>query len=288
MKSKTPLDYSIGQTYLTWIIGLFSVIMTMVLTIFFAIYEPETPAEVTPNFTIGIPFIADNQEQSEALIAKVSTQIKALPYVKKVQQIERNEIIRLLTPRMVDAEEAEGFDLAAFFDITTAGNVDKAKMKQDVKNILPGVTVEDYKQWRLLVREQNNAFKILAASCVVVIMIMIMVLVRLVTKLTLSSYGSIVDTLRLIGADKSFICSQFQNKNFISCLKGGLLGLLIGLSVVYGITFIPKILGFDLTIKPLLSIHFLPVFVMLLLMLALIGIIVSRSMVKGMLEKVDS
>lgn len=118
-----------------------------------------------------------------------------------------------------------------------------------------------------------------------IILAIIMLVVSLVTKTSLEAHHPVINSLRLIGADNSFIAKQFQKQAFVNCLKGGTLGLIGGISLMSILNALSKPLD---TVNPyFLDFKIIPSFVILFLVIPFVSIVVARLTVTWLLYRLE-
>ena len=284
-----PLNQDVGQTYLSWTVGLLSVVMVFILTGFFSFYDPYTDLNSEPSFTIEIPFLSENPDHSSVLVERVLVFLKTVPALKKIEVVEKDDLLKLLEPWVNNQSNLADLNLPVFIDITVDNSIplDTKLLTHQLRQIAAGIHVEPYGRWKSMVKIHHRTFQVLALGCVGLILSIMMILVSLVTKTSLMAYRSIVDILRLMGAKNAFIARQFQTQAFTSCLKGGFAGLIFGLIMVYGLSILPQIIGLPVLFEPLLRFNLLPFFLFLPFVTAFVSALVSRMTVSRLLYSLE-
>ncbi|RZI47061.1 cell division protein FtsX [Candidatus Finniella inopinata] len=282
-----PLNQDGGQTYLSWAVGFLSIIIVFMVMGFLSVYDPDTGSN--PTFTVEIPLIEKDPEQSAVLLEKVSTFLKTIPSLQKIEVVERSELINLLGPLANDLNTVEDLPLPILIDVTLDSKV-PVKIKgltQQLRQIAAGIHVEPYAKWHSMVQIHNRTLQTLVLGGIILILMIMMALVSLVTRTSLTAYRSIVDILRLMGARNTFIARQFQNKTFLSCLKGSFIGLVISLVVLYCLSMLPPLLSSPLLFEPLITFYQLPFFLLLPLVTAIVSAFVSYLTVLRLLHHLE-
>ncbi len=108
------------------------------------------------------------------------------------------------------------------------------------------------------------------------------------TRASLNVHSDIINVLRLMGARNRYIASYFQNSSFWLCLKGGAIGLLAAIPTVIFMGWLSRHLGMPkfFTAEPATGAW---VFILLLpIMIACVGMLVSRLAVIGTLMRLDA
>lgn len=284
-----PLKQDVGQRYLSWTMGLLTLVMVFILTGFFLFYDPYSNLDSQPSLTIEIPFLHESPDQSSILVEKVLAFLKTIPALQKIEKVEKETLLKLLQPWVSPSHPLEDLRLPIFIDVTLDDTVavDINFLSQKLRQIAAGIHVEPYSRLYSIVKIHHRTFQVLALGGLGLILSIMMMLVSLVTKTSLLAYHSIVDSLRLMGAKNAFIARQFQTQTFTRCLKGSFAGLVLGLVTVYGLTLLPQVIGGPLLFDPWLRIDLLPFFLLLPFVTAFVSTIVSRLTVSRLLRSLE-
>ena len=286
---KFPLKQDVGRTYLSWTVGLLSIVMVFILTAFFAFYTPSADLGPAPSFTVEIPLLHEDQVQTTVLVEKVAAFLKTIPGLQKIEIVEKSELLKLLEPWVTTQQPLEDLKLPIFIDVTLGNDsvIDIKSLTRQLRQLAASIHVEPYDRWHSTAAIYNHTLQSLTLGCIGFIMIIMMMLVSLVTKTSLMAYRPIVDILRLMGAKNTFIARQFQTQALISCLKGGFSGSFLGLLIIYGVSFLPQLVGMPILSKSVLKGQFLPFFIFLPFIIALVSVIVAWVTVNRLLYTLE-
>jgi cell division transport system permease protein len=258
--------------------------MVLLLIGFLGIYTSSLSLSSYQTFTIEIPTV-ENSEQSELLTRKVLNVLETIPTLKETKIIEKEQLISLLDPSLVQTDIIKDLGFPVFIDATFEDSplIDLQSLTHQLRQVVAGVLVEPHARWQSMVSTANRTIQTLGWVFVGFIFSIMMTVISLVTRATLISHLPIVDSLRLMGAKNAFIASQFQKQAFKSSFLGGSVGLVIGIILIYFLKSLPHFLGLPTFFLDFLTFKTLPYFLILPFGIALMSIIVARLTVSRLL-----
>ncbi|MEM9969688.1 MAG: FtsX-like permease family protein [Pseudomonadota bacterium] len=139
----------------------------------------------------------------------------------------------LLAPWFGAEFPVEVFTLPLLIEVRLSGegpNVEalRARLAADV----PGARYDDHGAWRMPMVEAANALRRVAITALVLILAVTAATIALAASAALAANGQVIDVLRLIGADDSYITRAFVRRFTLRAFAGAGAGAAVGLFAV--------------------------------------------------------
>lgn len=236
---------------------------------------------VTVQITAGDEAARDSQR--DAVVAL----LKKTPGIDTALPMSKSEVKDLLEPYLGAGNVTDDLPIPALIDVALSrdATVDFDALEKSIKKVAPDAELDDHGTWlqRFIHLAQNVQF--IAGGIVTLVGLATVAIVIFATRAGMAIHHDTIEILHLIGAKDSFIAGQFQRHFLWLGLKGGLIGLVVVLLSLLGISrlsfgmedaLIPK-LTFSVTL--LLALGVLPILASLLTMLT------ARQTVKSTLSR---
>jgi cell division transport system permease protein len=201
--------------------------------------------------------------------------LKKTPGIDSALPMSKSEIKGLLEPYLGSGNVTDDLPVPALIDVAISrdGTVDFDALEKSIKEVAPDAELDDHGTWlqRFIHLAENIQF--IAGGIVTLVGLATVAIVIFATRAGMAIHHDTIEILHLIGAKDSFIANQFQRHFLWLGLKGGLIGLVVVLLSLLGISrlsfgmedaFIPK-LTFSVTLLAALAV--LPLLASLLTML---------------------
>jgi cell division transport system permease protein len=120
------------------------------------------------------------------------------------------------------------------------------------------------------------SLEVIAYLFIGLIALTVMITITLITRSSLATHASVIDVLRLIGANNRYIALKFQKRAFWLALTGGLWGALIALPILFSLNWLSVWLGVPDVLKPTLSWMLLGIILALPFVVGGMSLIVAR------------
>lgn len=231
-----PLAKGKNAVSASWIIG----VMIFLLSLFVAAASlmntslERWQAGFENKLTIEIPLASDSGRTSST-VNQVVNAMRTMPQVNKVEVVRSDQLQDLIRPWVGQVDLLGNFQLPVLLDVELKPQteVDLTVLTSYLRQYAAGIQVERYTQWQQLITNLSYVFK--SASYIIAILVAVAALltVGLITRSGLIIHQNIVDIMRLIGANNRYVASQFQNQAFYVAFKGGIIGALLALPIIF-------------------------------------------------------
>ena len=185
--------------------------------------------------------IAAPAEMAEAQAETVETILSQTPGVGETRRLTDDEQALLLQPWFGSDITLETLRLPILIDVSLTGDgPDVIGLRQRLAAEAPGAVYDDHGRWRAPMIEAARGLRSLALVALILIATVTGVTVALAASAAISANGQVIDVLRLVGAEDSYITRAFTRRFTLRTLSGAALGLVTG---VIAVALVPTVAG---------------------------------------------
>ncbi len=185
--------------------------------------------------------IAAPAEMAEAQAETVETILSQTPGVGETRRLTDDEQALLLQPWFGSDITLEALRLPILIDVSLTGDgPDVIGLRQRLAAEAPGAVYDDHGRWRAPMIEAARGLRSLALVALILIATVTGVTVALAASAAISANGQVIDVLRLVGAEDSYITRAFTRRFTLRTLSGAALGLVTG---VIAVALVPTVAG---------------------------------------------
>jgi cell division transport system permease protein len=145
-----------------------------------------------------------------------------------------------------------------------------------LRQISQEIRIEEHSHWQHMHENLRLSLEVMAYLFIGLIAATVMVTITLITRSSLATHASIIDVLRLVGANNSYIAQKFQRRAFWLALKGGFWGVAIALPTIFFLNWLSLHLGVSEALKPTLTFSLLLAIVTLPFLVGCISLVAAR------------
>jgi cell division transport system permease protein len=196
--------------------------------------------------------------------------IKSTPGVKFVHKLRETDILKILEPWLNGTAIPDDFPFPTIFDVETEkdAKVDLLLMTDKLSKVSQGVRIHDHANWYVPVMKISDGLFGFAVILSILIFATVCATVIFITRKTLGVHLGTVKILQLIGANNSYIASQFERYYFAIGCRASLISIICSILTIVGMSFMLSDTIMSATIfKYVLMAVFVP-FVMILLIMS--------------------
>ncbi|MEM9278133.1 MAG: ABC transporter permease [Pseudomonadota bacterium] len=168
---------------------------------------------------------ADGREMDDAIRA-ASRIALSFDGVSRVTALNDAATARLLEPWLGSGLELNELPVPRLLTVTIAegANPDFSAMRQRVEAEVPGASLDDHRAWVDRLTTMAVTMVTIGISVFLLMMAATVTTVIFATRGAMAGNRDVVEVLHFVGADSSFISSQFQKHFLLLGLKGALVG----------------------------------------------------------------
>ena len=259
--------------FIPFIIGFLIYSVTIAMMSAFFTHQLTSEWSDALNGHMTIEFQSNVVGDSEALTDKqkeeVSEIIKSTPGIKRVKKLQETEILKILEPWLNSTSIPDDFPFPTIFDVESdrETKIDLLLLTEKLSKVSPGVKIHDHANWYAPIVKVSDGLFFFAILLSVLIFCTVCATVIFITKHTLKSHEDVVRILQLIGANNSYIASQFKQYYFSIGLKASLLSIILSLLTIIRVIFIYPGVSINSMIQYAVILLMVPVIATIILMI---------------------
>ena len=279
-------DHPSGRL-LPWVIAVMAYLAALGLAGVITLDQSVANWRVALSHTVTVQITGSDEATREKERDAVVGLLKTTPGIESALPMSKSEVRNLLEPYLGAGNVTDDLPIPLLIDVSLARDhaVDFDALRKSIKEVAPDAELDDHGTWlqRFISLAENIQF--IAGGIVTLVGFATVAIVIFATRAGMAIHHDTIEILHLIGAKDSFIAAQFQRHFVWLGFKGGLIGLVVALLSLLGISrlsfgmedaFIPK-LTFSATL--LVALVLLPVIASLLTM------VTARQTVKSTLSR---
>ena len=247
MRADIAFSTDDSHRFLPWLIGMMVTLAALLLCFVVTInsWVVERHSDYTDSFTVNIPVAEGERSPSDDTISKAIDLIGQAKGVASVARIEQPKLQEMLIPWLGTSAAAADLPLPAVLDVAIKENmtVDTAALQAALAQLSPNIEVDTHEAWVAAFMEFSAAMRSLIISFAGIIIVAIGLMIAFTSRASLHLHGKAVRLLHSIGAEDSYIASQFQREAFGLTLRGAFIGCVLAAAGFWGMGLYISSLG---------------------------------------------
>ena len=237
-RSDLPLDKDALSRFLPWLIAF--MVFLAVLAVAGMLVLDATAARWDRGIrgTLTVQIVpAETAAKDDERLQKVLLILGELPEVHRFETLGDAKLMTLLEPWLGSTAAAGDLPLPRLIDVElkTGAKLDVEKLSRRMEARVPGVTIDDHSVWLERLVRLIRTLEGLATMVLVFIGFSTVGTVVFTTRTGLAIHHNAIEVLHFIGAQDSYVASQFASRALMLGLKGGVIGLLLAAPTLWGI-----------------------------------------------------
>ncbi len=242
-RSDLPLDKDAHSRFLPWLIAFMVFLAVLAIGGILVLNATAARWDQGVGGTLTVQIAAtDEPAQDQRNLQEVLNVIAGTSGIERYLLIEEERMLSLLAPWLGEGASAADLPLPRLIDI---GLADEAQfdLKAFTRSIQLRVTeasVDDHRVWLQRLVNLIRSVELVALSVLAFIALATTGTVIFTTRTGLAIHKEAIEVLHLIGAQDSYIAAQFASRAMMLGLKGGVIGLLLGLPALLSVGYLAK------------------------------------------------
>lgn len=237
-RSDLPLDRDALSRFLPWLIAfmVFLAVLAMAGVLVLNATAARWDRGITGTLTVQI-IPADDPSKDDDRLQKVLKILAETPEVDRFETLGDDKLLALLEPWLGTGVGAQDLPLPRLVDVELKpdAKLDVEALSRRVEARVPGVSIDDHSLWLERLVHLIRTVEGLASLILVLIGLATVGTVVFTTRTGLAIHRNAIEVLHFIGAQDSYVASQFAGRALTLGLKGGLAGLLLAAPTLWGI-----------------------------------------------------
>lgn len=247
-RADLPFERDQATRFLPWIVALMVFLGALSLAAATAIGSAidRWDTDLTGRITVQVPA---NQASPVALALMVEA-LTATPGITKAETLSAEATRALVEPWLGAVGADLDLPLPAVIDVeTAAGTVfDVNLLAGRLIKIAPGIIVDDHRVWLAPLIRIARTVELIAFAILALIGMTAIAVVIFATRSGLAVHSAIINLLHVMGAQDAYIARQFQMQAMMLGTRGGIIGGIAALIVLFILTTMSA--GIDVALLP--------------------------------------
>ncbi len=277
-RSDLPLDSDAHSRFLPWLIAfmVFLAVLAMAAVLVLGATAQRWDRGVSGTLTVQLA-PTDNPARDDENQKDVLALLAGTPGIERYEALGKDKLLKLLEPWLGGATEAADLPLPRLIDVKllAGADLDARALERRLRVRVPGASVDDHRVWLERLLRLIRTVELVAGVILAFIALATIGTVVFTTRTGLAVHREAIEVLHLIGARDSYIAGQFAGRALILGLKGGLIGLALGVPALAGIGYLATTLG--TAVLPQLSIGVLHWLAVIALPFAVAGLAMATA-----------
>jgi len=237
-RSDLPLDRDALSRFLPWLIAfmVFLAVLAMAGVLVLNATAARWDRGITGTLTVQI-VPADDPSKDDDRLQKVLKILAETPEVDRFETLGDDKLLALLEPWLGTGAGAQDLPLPRLVDVELKpdAKLDVEALSRRVEARVPGVSIDDHSVWLERLVRLIRTVEGLASVILVLIALATIGTVVFTTRTGLAIHRNAIEILHFIGAQDSYVASQFAGRALTLGIKGGVVGLLLAAPTLWGI-----------------------------------------------------
>lgn len=229
------LDEGLRTRSMLWIMGIMLFLTTLAAAMGLGMNGARQALDRQLAGRLTVQLVEADAAKRDATVRAVVARVRALPVVRRVEEVDRARLAELLRPWLGD----EGFDaelpMPAMIDVDLiSGNpAAVADVVRIAQGIAPSARVDRHAQWLSPVAAFLTTLTLFAAGLVLLMALATTAVVLLAARAGLDTHRDTIGVLHMLGSTDRQISRLFQRRIALDTLLGGMLGTVAALGMVW-------------------------------------------------------
>lgn len=235
-RSDLPLDKDAHSRFLPWLIAFMVFLAVLAIGGILVLNATATRWDQGVGGTLTVQIAAtEDPAKDQNNLQEVLNVIAAASGIERYVIIEEEHMMTLLEPWLGSSANVDDLPLPKLIDVGLADEAlfDLKDFTRTLQARVPDATVDDHRIWLQRLVNLIRTVEFIAMAILVFIALATTGTVIFTTRTGLSVHKEAIEVLHLIGAQDSYIAGQFAGRAMMLGLKGGLIGMALGLPALY-------------------------------------------------------
>ena len=243
LRSDLPLDRDQLSRFLPWLIAFMVFLSVMAVAGMLVLNATASKWDRGVRGTMTVQVIpTDDESEDEQRLNAVLTGLATSPEIARYDSMDDSRLIRLLEPWVGDVTGSGELPLPRLIDVELkpAAVLTADALLKRLSEKANGISIDDHRVWLDHLVRLIETFEILALVVLLFIVLATIGTIIFTTRTGLAIHREAIEVLHLIGAHDAYIARQFARRAFDLGLSGGVVGLVLALPTLWGLTHLAR------------------------------------------------
>lgn len=233
-----PLSRDPAVRLVPWIIGLMTYLACLMLAgaLLLSVLLEDWTGDLSGIVTVQVmPAVDEAADSLDARVAKLVRLIGKAEGVTQARAVPLAEIAMLLEPWVGAGTPLEDLPIPRLIDVRLDSDSPPAmeELATMIANADPGADLDDHGLWKKQLVGLVQALEAVAGFVVALVGLATVGIIVFATRSGMAAHRDVIEVLHLIGAQDGYIARQFQNHALSQGLRGGIIGVVLGLGTFW-------------------------------------------------------
>ena len=273
-----PIGQDVSSRYVCWIVGLMVFLLSLVFVGAISLSTSLSQWNLGGAGRLTLELPLHGVQNPEAVTETILVALQKMPGVARIKLVDNQEVLDLLQPWVGQVNLLQDLTLPALIDVDMKPDVTAniEEIAAVLRQFAPEIRIEEHSHWQHMLEKLRLSLEVMAYLFISLIAATVIVTITLITRSSLATHASIIDVLRLVGANNHYIAQKFQKRAFWLALKGGSWGVIIALPTIFFLNWLSLHLGVSDALKPTLSLSLLAAILSLPFIVGSISFLAAR------------
>lgn len=279
IKSDLPFARDDANHFLPWIIGFMVFLTTLMVAGGISLNDAimKGKAAYSGSITVQVPYQPEGMEQK---VYQVADALRRTEGIHDVRLMDTGNVKAMVSPWLGQGEVLDMLPLPALIDARTASDEakrpDMEELQTSLSQIVPGIQVDDNKQWIEKFSSFTRTIQLVAFVLAALLIFTTACIIVLTSKTTLKLHFRTVELLHSMGARDEYIAKQFQQNAVLLTFRGAVTGTFLAIFLFMLLGFAGRELHSPLL--PSLSVGFahIAMFLLMPVITSAVGLLAAR------------
>ncbi|MEX2311168.1 MAG: FtsX-like permease family protein [Rhodospirillales bacterium] len=242
-RSDLPLDQDAHSRFLPWLIAFMVFLAVLAIGGILALNATAARWDQGVGGTLTVQIAATEDARADQNnLQEVLNVIAAQSGIERYTVIDEDRMMALLSPWLGESAKAGDLPLPKLIDVGLADEAqfDLKAFTRALQLRVPEASVDDHRVWLQRLVKLIRTVQLIALSILFFIALATVGTVVFTTRTGLAVHKEAIEVLHLIGAQDSYIAGQFAGRAMMLGLKGGLIGIVLGLPALLAVGYLAE------------------------------------------------
>jgi len=242
-RSDLPLDKDAHSRFLPWLIAFMVFLAVLAIGGILVLNATASRWDRGIGGTLTVQVTAtDDPARDQRNLQDVLNVIAATPLVARYAVIDEKQMMGLLKPWLGDGAEPSDLPLPKLIDVSVEDETrfDVKAFTHALQQRVPEALVDDHRIWLRRLVNLIRTVQMIATAILVFIALATTGTVIFTTRTGLAVHREAIEVLHFIGAQDTYVAGQFAGRAMMLGLKGGIIGLILGLPALFAVGYLAE------------------------------------------------
>lgn len=229
------LDEGRRTRSMLWIMGIMLFLTTLAAAMGLGMASASGALERQLEGRLTVQLVEADAARRDASVRAIVARVRALPSVRRVEEVDRARLAELLRPWLGDAGLDAELPMPAMIDVDLSSGDPAAiaAVTRAAQAVAPAARVDRHAQWLSPIAVFLTTLTLFAVALVLLMALATTAVVLLAARAGLDMHRETIAVLHMLGSTDRQVARLFQRRIALDTLLGGLLGTLAALGVVW-------------------------------------------------------